>query len=71
MLTGNFNRVFEQLLVKAACHRIVWQRFVPVRKEGQESLWETDELRAVRCRLVNQVAGDFGRTVRSMNAGSA
>jgi hypothetical protein len=64
MLTGNFNRVFEQLLVKAACHRIVWQRFVPVRKEGQESLWETDELRAVRCRPVNQVAGDLGRTVK-------
>ena len=64
MLTGNFYRVFEQLLVKAARHRIVWQRFVPVRKEWQESLWEADKLRTVRCRPVNQVAGDLGRTVK-------
>jgi hypothetical protein len=34
------------------------------RKEWQESLWEADKLRTVRCRPVNQVAGDLGRTVK-------
>jgi hypothetical protein len=64
MIPGDFYRIFKQLLVKAARQRIVRQRFVPVRKERQESLRETDKLRAMPCRLLNQVAGDLGRTVK-------